>query len=1144
MTPTPPQIFQTQTRSRWQRYRLTRIAVILLVCGGLVGVYYGIKKGFQPDMPLQDRAIKRVLTGEIPMYRESDLGKEYRGFRKYIFDHYKKNRFHKDGVLDLSESPLFSDSLGIRAGFYVGWEPQSLISLKNNIGRMNLVVPEWFFIGDGDTLYTTLNKDQNQRALEVVTQARVAVMPMLSNFDSLHQKFRGDVIHRIIHDPKKKERLINDLVNLLGQYKFAGINVDFEELNEDNDEALVQFQQELYTRLHAANYLVTQDVIPFDDDYNFSELAKYNDYIFLMAYDQSSDDTKPGPIGTQRWVEAAVDELAQEVPVKKIVLCMAAYGYDWQKKGPCTTITYDRALTTAQESDGVVDFDNDTYNLHYSYYDDDDDLHDVYFTDAATNFNSLRFATEYGLAGTALWRLGSEDSRLWQFYHIPMTKSLLKNFDVAEFSKVDKRSSKPDYVGDGEVLDILSSPADGHVKPEIDTTEMLISEEIYDKLPSTYLIRKLGKPKTKKVVITFDDGPDPVYTPQILDTLSHYHVPAVFFLIGFNAENNIPLVKRIYREGHEIGNHTFFHPNMAAVSSKRAGLEIDATRLLIECIIGRSTILFRAPFNADSEPGQYEELAPVALSRTRNYLTVGESIDPEDWQMGEIPNFNADTIYERVVRAYNSRVNNPLDSTDLYGSIILLHDSGGDRTQTVKAAGMIIRFFQSKGYQFTTVADLLGKSRDALMPEVPHTSGYYLLQVNYAVAMAGYILGSFFAFIFVVFLLLSAVRLLTIGVLAILEKKRDKKFRAPVPTDPPLISIIVPAYNEEVNAVSSLHNLLRCDYPDFEIIFVDDGSKDSTFEKVKTEFEHHPKIKVFTKVNGGKASALNYGISQSHADYVVCIDADTKLMPDAVSKLMGRLYDSRVGAVAGVVKVGNEVNMLTNWQSVEYITSQNFDRKAFAYVNAITVVPGAIGGFNKDALLLAGGFTVDTLAEDCDLTVRILRAGYIVDNEPKAIAYTEAPEKLNQFMKQRLRWSFGVMQTFWKHKDLMFNSNYGALGWIAFPDILLFKYIIPLFTPVADLLMVLGLFTESRGKIGVYYLIFMLVDALIGFLAFALEKERNPWRLLWLLPQRLVYRWIMLVVLFRSYRRAIKGELQQWGALKRTGNVKDIVVQE
>jgi len=256
------------------------------------------------------------------------------------------------------------------------------------------------------------------------------------------------------------------------------------------------------------------------------------------------------------------------------------------------------------------------------------------------------------------------------------------------------------------------------------------------------------------------------------------------------------------------------------------------------------------------------------------------------------------------------------------------------------------------------------------------------------------------------------------------------------------------------------------------------------------------------------------------------------------------LYDSRVGAVAGVVKVGNEVNMLTNWQSVEYITSQNFDRKAFAYVNAITVVPGAIGGFNKDALLLAGGFTVDTLAEDCDLTVRILRAGYIVDNEPKAMAYTEAPEKLNQFMKQRFRWSFGVMQTFWKHKDLMFNSNYGALGWIAFPDILLFKYIIPLFTPVADLLMVLGLFTESRGKIGVYYLIFMLVDALIGFLAFALEKERNPWRLLWLLPQRLVYRWIMLVVLFRSYRRAIKGELQQWGALKRTGNVKDIVVQE
>ena len=215
-----------------------------------------------------------------------------------------------------------------------------------------------------------------------------------------------------------------------------------------------------------------------------------------------------------------------------------------------------------------------------------------------------------------------------------------------------------------------------------------------------------------------------------------------------------------------------------------------------------------------------------------------------------------------------------------------------------------------------------------------------------------------------------------------------------------------------MNAVSSLNNLLRTNYPNFEIIFVDDGSKDATYQKVTTAFSNNDKVFIFSKPNGGKASALNYGIQQSLADYVVCIDADTKLLPNAVSLLM-RHFDQQgtsenmTGAVAGNVKVGNEVNAITRWQAIEYITSQNFDRKAFSAVNAITVVPGAIGAFRKKALEDAGGFTTDTLAEDCDLTVRILRCGYTIKNDNHAIAMTEAPETVRMFLKQRFRWSFG-----------------------------------------------------------------------------------------------------------------------------------------
>jgi cellulose synthase/poly-beta-1,6-N-acetylglucosamine synthase-like glycosyltransferase/peptidoglycan/xylan/chitin deacetylase (PgdA/CDA1 family) len=793
-------------------------------------------------------------------------------------------------------------------------------------------------------------------------------------------------------------------------------------------------------------------------------------------------------------------------------------------------------LTVARESEVKVNFDNDTYNLNYKYYDGKDKIHDVYFTDAATNFNTLRFATEYGLAGTAIWRLGSEDDRVWDFYHLVMTKDALKQFNFKEFDKVESRST-PDFIGEGEVLDLLATPSDGHIVTEIDTVDMLIAEQDYEKLPSSYVVKKYGKRSDKKLVLTYDDGPDPVYTKQILDTLKYYKVPASFFLVGIEAENNIPLVKRIFREGHEIGNHTFTHPNMAEVSRKRALLEIDATRLLIECIIGRSTVMFRAPYNADSDPEKSEEMIPVALSRTRNYITIGESIDPEDWQKADIPELNGDSIMNRIISIYNFHLSNN-DSAN----IILLHDAGGDRSATVEATGKIIRYFQAQGYEFVTVASLLHKKPEDMMPPVEAGMGYALLNFNYFVAASGYVISHLLYALFLVFMIIGAVRIFVLGYFAFKQKKRENAMKKEFLPGSPMVSIIVPAFNEEVNAVSSLENLLHCDYQNFNIIFVDDGSTDNTYKKVFTAFEFHPKVKVFTKANGGKASALNFGIEKTDASFVVCIDADTKLLPDAVSQMMKNFSDENVGAVAGMVKVGNEVNWLTKWQSIEYTISQNFDRKGFAYPNAITVVPGAIGAFRKEVIIESGGFTSDTLAEDCDITIRILRAGYNVANEPNAFAYTEAPEKLNQFFKQRYRWTFGVMQTFWKHKDALFNRKYKALAWVALPDILLFKYIIPFFSPIGDLLMILGLFSENRGKIALYYLVFLLFDAMIAGVAFFFEKER-PWKLLWLIPQRLIYRWLMLIVLFRSYKRAIKGELQHWGVLKRTGNVRDVGVE-
>jgi cellulose synthase/poly-beta-1,6-N-acetylglucosamine synthase-like glycosyltransferase len=553
-------------------------------------------------------------------------------------------------------------------------------------------------------------------------------------------------------------------------------------------------------------------------------------------------------------------------------------------------------------------------------------------------------------------------------------------------------------------------------------------------------------------------------------------------------------------------------------------LELNATRKIIESVTGRSTILFRPPFNADAEPETLAEVIPVAESRRQSYITIGESIDPWDWQ----PGVTADSIVARTIRQANN------------GSMILLHDAGGDtREETVKALPAIIHYFKTHGYQFTTIADVLDKTKADLMPPIKDDhSGIF--GPMYDVVIHGYFyINWILIYVFLSAIFLAIGRIVLIGILAVRQNSENKKTvklrgdNIPLPS----VSIIVPAYNEEVNAVATIQSLLKTEYPVFEIIFVDDGSTDKTFEVVSAAYENNPLVKILTKPNGGKASALNFGITHANSDFVVCIDADTQLKTDAIYHLMSYFTDEEIGAVAGTVKVGNETNIITRWQSIEYITAQNMDRRAFDLINSITVVPGAIGAFRKSAIFRAGGFTYDTLAEDCDLTMRILKQGYIIKNCAEAIAYTEAPESINMLLKQRFRWSFGVIQSFWKNRDALFNKKYKFFGMVGMPNILIFQIILPLFSPLADLMMIFALFGEKPEKMLIYYVAFVVIDFIVGIIAFRMEKESYS-KLIYIIPQRFLWRQLMYYVLFKSMRKALKGELSGWGVLKRTGNVK------
>jgi len=1122
------QVFQTDKKWRWRTFKWSGRFVILFLFTLVFIIISSLLKGIRPQLPVligDNDSIHYLKKNNASFILNKNELKKYKGFDSFL-------KMKEENKKNINFSTKASKEK-IRAAFYVDWDPQSFFSLEKNIDKLNMVMPEWFFIDPNtDTVYTKIDT----AALGLMKSKNVNILPIINNTNSKNGvgEFDGKILHRIIHDEQKKERLINDIVRLLKQNKLQGINIDFEDFIEKSDEPITKFQKELFEKLHSNGLLVTQDIMPDDDDFDVKALANYNDYIILMAYDEHFATSKPGSISSQQFIEKVLDDAAKDIPSEKIILAFAGYGYDWQDGVEATNLTYQQALVNAKQYNSVIDFDNDTYNNHYVYKDPKQINHDVYFTDAASNFNTIRFADQYGTAGTALWRLGSEDDRLWDFYGRNLSNnSLSKNpFDYNKLKNVNTPVESPDYIGDGEVLNVITTPQPGKINLEVDSAEGIITEQNYLQLPTKYVIKKYGNVH-RQVILTFDDGPDAEYTPKILDILKKEKIPATFFIVGSEAESNLPILKRIFEEGHEIGNHTFTHPNMAAISTERAATEMETTRLLIEAVTGKSTILFRAPFNADSEPRKDEELKPIALSKKKNYYTIGESIDPNDWE----PSVTADSIFYRTILQYEKNPNK---------GIILFHDAGGNRQATVDALPRIIKYFKDKNIQFTTVASLLHTTKDVIMPPVKNN----LISIEGNIATFGYWMSSLLNWIFWTAIILGISRVLITTILAVINKiksvKQSKTIYPIHPINLPAVSIIVPAYNEEVNIAKTIRNLLNLTYQVFEIVVIDDGSKDNTFKILQDEFHGNSKVKLFTKDNGGKASALNLGIANATFDYIVCIDADTQLMQDAVIKIMECFIkndntDNPVGAVAGVVKVGNEKNLLTKWQSIEYITAQNFERRAFDLINAITVVPGAIGAFKKEVVEQVGGFTSDTLAEDCDLTIRILKNNYRVVSCTDAIAITEAPETIKQFMKQRFRWNYGIMQSFWKNKDACFNPAFKSLGLFALPNILIFQIILPMIAPLADVMFIVGIIWNrndpaSLHKLELFYLIYFVIDVLTSVVAFSFEKEKIA-KLIWLIPQRLIYRQLMYVILFRSIRRAIRGQHQGWGVLKRTGNV-------
>lgn len=1172
-----PQVFTDPSGRRkfLVGFLATLLLLLLVICGS--AFFFSLRNSSAESTTLNTPAPAAGRPGASPIAyssRRAPVSNSLlQSYRQESLAAIQKVETKKKGAGTPLPKPAEADTVVV--GFFAPWQSTGLNSLRSNADKLTHIMPEWLHLGDdgGSIDFGDWQVPESSRSAEikqVAQQHHLQIWPIFNN--SSNSQWDAARVHKLLQSPAVQQKLAASLRDWLLQQGYQGLNLDFENLSDADFLKLPDFVKLLASTLHQSGLGLSLDIEGVRlKSKAMPALVAANDFLILMAYDEHDETSAAGPIASVGWSTKLLVDTIKVIPRNKLVLGIGGYGYDWTAgEKEADSISYQQALLLARDygpkgqAEQIVRFDSDSLNPRFEYADEKGGKHKVWFLDGVTAANQWSLGRQAALRGAALWLLGSEDPTVWSV----LDKATL--IDPPPPGALEKISFpyEIEFVGEGEILTVVSEPSEGLRKLTFDKKSGLCTNVEYTRFPSCYIIQRRGY-QPKKLALTFDDGPSAEFTPPILDELRKQGVPATFFVIGQNAANFPGLVHQMWNEGHELGNHTFTHPNLAAVSEEREILELNSTRRALESILGRSTVWFRPPYQADAEPSSAEEVRPIVTAAHLGYSMVGELIDPQDWNLwkGE-PGYQTLRGGEDIAKSVLEQVGS------MKANVILLHDAGGDRSATVKALSILIPELKAQGYQFVRISDLLSASREQVMPAL--SKGQQLITW-----IDGFVFGLIFTFLrflawaFVVAIGLGIARVAFVTSLALWvyfhAKPRETTNSPAKPssegqstgapptgaTTEPLVSVIVPAYNERNVVGRTIRSVLENDYPHMEIIFVDDGSTDGTADAVEREFAGNPYVHIIRQTNGGKAAALNNGIQQSNGEIIVGLDADTQFPEQTISRLMRHFGNPRVGAVAGNVKVGNRINLITRWQALEYITSQNVDRLAYAQLNAVTVVPGAIGAWRRQALEEVGGYLTDTLAEDMDLTWRIRRQGWKIETEAGAIAFTEAPATTQAFVKQRFRWSYGTLQCLWKHRSALFH--YGWFGWVGLPTLWLFQIVFQILAPLVDLQVLYSLWTFGSAWFAQHYLgqvnqaatpptALLEQTLLFYFLFWAVEMagaavavaiDRDGWRLLpWLFLQRFFYRQLMYKVLWKALFKAVLGDRMGWGKLERRGTVR------
>ena len=1107
-----PFVFHDPAGKRWPRLRVLGLFVALLLFVALTGFIQSLFVKPQLRLPSSVRQIK----GQLRALQQQALAQP----KVLDWQRFTKPGNGQPSALPGSSpkpAPLRSKAAqGIRAAFFTDWDPDSLRSLTDHASQLTHLCLEWGSMTDGEGGVTFQDISKVQR---IASPRGIVLMPILSNL--VGHQWQPEAVEGLANGPaERRAAFIIKLLGAVQDAKAGGVMLNWEQVNPADSGNLATLIEQIAKGLHSIDKELWLQV-PMNEEINTFELGRLTgtvDRFVASLTDETSDDEPAGFIASQDWFEGWLKVIEEYGYSDRWIAILGAYGYDWTEgKRRAEEISFCDAMSRASYA-GLKSIESGTpgFNPLFSY-EEPEGRHTVCFLDAITFLNQLRAIKDMNLGGIAIQRLGEEDPQIWDVLslHDPMEpgKAALERLRKMQTSDCVTN------VGQGEIVTVDDARDDG--VRNITKTEGHYATTYTNDFPTYPTVFHQGAGDDHAVTLTFDDGPDPKWTPKILDILKQHNIKAAFFMLGSQAENYPALVQRIVSEGHEIGNHTYTHPDISKISQKQIELELNATQYLLESITGRRTILFRPPYNADSNPSRVKELLPLKqVQDDLGYLIVLENIDPEDWACP-----GATAILDRVK-----------EQREL-GNIILLHDAGGNRSQTIEALPEIINYLETRGDRIVPLSELLHIPHDDLMPFANNAQDPYVRMVTgIGFAIWHRVEQTLWAFM-IAATGLVVLRGLLVVALAACHHRRSISASSGSGFAPP-VSVVIAAYNEAKVIQSTIHSVLDTAYQgELELVIVDDGSTDETAALVEQIAATEPRIRFHRQPNGGKSLALCTAMALVENEIIVFLDADTRFERGTIGALLRPLADPAVGAVSGHAKVGNLRSFIARCQGLEYTCGFNLDRRAYAVWNCITVAPGAVSALRRSALDEAGGFSLDTLAEDTDLTLCLHRAGYRVAYAHDAVAWTEAPETLRTLAKQRFRWAFGTLQCLWKHADLVFNPEFKALGWFALPSVWFCQILLVAITPAIDLILIFSIIAGDAATMGIFFLAFLAMDMLLAVFACSLDDEplAKAWRIV---PMRLIYRPLLSWVVWSAIIKAFKGAWVTWGKLERTASVE------